>query len=207
LQEGIQYYWQVFPTDEHGATAVGPVWTFDTHVPGCAEGIRNGGFETSTDWEIPSTPYPAVYSTVEAHRGNRSVRVGIVDLADNVYAYSSIRQLVTIPPDATGALLRFWLYSDGAAAASGSPAALAASPQEALACADSRYLWVLDENNKYIETLLRPSDEERVWTYHEVDLLEYADQSIRLQFGACNDGQGGVVGMYVDDVSLELCSP
>jgi bacillopeptidase F (M6 metalloprotease family) len=47
----------------------------------------------------------------------------------------------------------------------------------------------------------------RAWGFHEFDLAEYAGQTIKLHFGAYNDGLGAVTAMYVDDVSLEICSP
>ena len=40
---------------------------------------------------------------------------------------------------------------------------------------------------------------------HQFDLLGYAGQTIKLQFGVYNNGGGGVTGMYLDDASLELC--
>jgi hypothetical protein len=207
LQHGTQYHWQVFASDGQGATAVGPVWAFSTVVSGCIEAVRNGGFEATSDWEIPATTYPATYSTAQAHSGARSMRVGIVDLGANEYAYSSARQLIRIPLDAPSAVLGFWTYSDGAAAAPDALLPETVSPQDPSACADSRYLWALDADNHYLATLLRLSDPDRVWTYHEVDLRDFAGAPIKLQFGACNDGLGGVVGMYVDDVSLQLCPP
>ena len=76
----------------------------------CDEGIVNGGFEFDGDWEIPSTGYPAAYTTAASHSGNRSMCVGIVEPGDNRASYSSARQLVTLPAGAVGAMLRFWLY-------------------------------------------------------------------------------------------------
>jgi hypothetical protein len=55
------------------------------------------------------TAYKAKYSTAQAHGGSRSTRIGIVDPGDNVYSYSSARQLVTIPDDGSSATLRSWL--------------------------------------------------------------------------------------------------
>ena len=74
----------------------------------CVEGITNGGFESAGDWEIPLTGYPAGYTTAAAYSGDRSMRVGIVEPADDIYSYSSARQAVTIPADTISATLRFW---------------------------------------------------------------------------------------------------
>ena len=35
----------------------------------------------------------------------------------------------------------------------------------------------------------------------------HAGQTIKLQFGVYNDGVDGVTGIYVDDVSVEICFP
>jgi hypothetical protein len=37
--------------------------------------------------------------------------------------------------------------------------------------------------------------------------MAYAGRTIKLHFGAYNNGWGGATGMYLDDVSLELCFP
>lgn len=209
LTEGIHYYWQVIATDEHDATTEGPVWEFTTISPGCEEQIANGSFEASNDWERPVTAYRARYSTTEAHSGSRSMRVSIVDPADNVRSYSSARQWVTIPADANSAALRFWLYpiSDEAGELAVPQRPLASSPEEATLTDDAQYVLVLNESGDWIDTLLWQRRDDRDWTYHEVDLLDYADQTIKLHFGVFNDGGDGVTGIYLDDVSLVVCSP
>ncbi len=208
LLAGMQYYWQVVAADEYSATTTGPVWDFTTIQTGCVEAIANGGFEAGGSWEIPSTAYPASYSTVEARSGDRSMRVGIVDPAGNVYSYSSARQLVSIPAGADSVTLAYWLYP-----LSGEAVTLAVSPSgvaalgEALLADDAQYVLVLDESNQRLETLLWQRRDDQAWTYHEADLAAYAGRTIKLQFGVFNNGQAGVTGMYVDDVSLVVCSP
>jgi len=144
-----------------------------------------------------------------AHSGNRSMRVGIVEPADNRYSFSSARQLVTIPAHATGATLRFWLYP-----LSGEPSAgpaFSTPPQapmigDVLVSEDAQYVLILDASDQWIDTLLWQLSDDRRWTFHQCDLIDYAGQTIKLHFGVRNDGLDGVTGMYVDDVSLELCS-
>jgi hypothetical protein len=176
--------------------------------PTCVDQIRNGGFETNSAWEIPATAYPAGYTTVKAHGGSRSMRVGIVDPADNVYSYSSIRQVVAIPADAASATLRFWLYpmSEEAGAVTVAPPPLA-SPEDVALATDAQYVLVLNLDDVRIGTLLWQLRDDRVWSYHEADLTDYAGQTIKLQFGVYNDGVDGVTGLYMDDVSLLTCSP
>jgi hypothetical protein len=167
----------------------------------CTEAIANGGFESDEHWEIPVTIYPANYTTAIAHSGNRSMRVGIVEPADNVYSYSSARQAVNIPADAISATLRFWLYT-----VSEEPA-VGGFPVHPLATAagDAEYVLILDEDDQRIDTLLWQRTDDRQWMSHQFDLMDYAGQTIKLQFGVYNDGWGKVTGMYLDDVSLELC--
>jgi hypothetical protein len=167
----------------------------------CTEGLANGGFEDDADWEIPSTGYPAGYTTVITHSGGRSMRVGIVQPTDNRPSYSSARQLVTIPADVISATLRFWLYP-----VSGEPAALdfPVGPPVAVS-GDAQYVLVLDEHDQQVDTLLWQRTDDRQWTFHQFDLMYYAGQTVKLHFGVYNDGGGGVTRMYLDDVSLELC--
>ena len=167
----------------------------------CVEGIANGGFEDDSAWVIPATDYPATYTTAITHTGGRSMRVGIVEPGDNVPSYSSARQTVTIPTDAVSATLGFWLYP----ITGESPAKLAVLSRPLVG--DWQYVLILDEDNETLDTLVWQRADDRRWVFHQFDLGAYAGQTIKLQFGVCNDGEDGVTVMYVDDVSLELCSP
>ena len=174
----------------------------------CAEGITNGGFESDGDWELITTPYPAGYTTATVHSGNRSMRVGIVEPADNLYSHSIAQQTVTIPADAISVTLRFWLYPmTGESPASLTPLAhpLAATIQEAVLASDRQYVLVLNEYDQWIRTLIWQRTDDLQWTSHQFDMEVHAGKTIKLQFGAYNDGWGGVTAMYVDDVSLEIC--
>jgi len=164
----------------------------------CVEGIANGGFEDDSAWVLPDTDYPANYTTVITHSGDRSMRVGIVEPDDNRYSYSSARQTVAIPADVVSATLGFWLYP-----VSEEPPASAI--QRITLAGDWQYVLVLNEDDQTIDTLVWQRTDDRQWAFHQFDLGVYAGQTIKLQFGVCNDGVDGVTAMYVDDVSLELC--
>jgi PKD repeat protein len=182
-------------------------WACTTTSP-CAEGITNGGFEYDSDWELITTPYPAGYTTATVHSGNRSMRVGIVEPADNLYSHSIAQQTVTIPADAISVTLRFWLYPmTGESPANLIPLArpLAATIQEAVLASDRQYVLVLNEYDQWIRTLIWQRTDDPQWTSHQFDMEVHAGKTIKLQFGAYNDGWDGVTAMYVDDVSLEIC--
>jgi YVTN family beta-propeller protein len=178
----------------------------------CSDLIKNGDFESTGDWEIPTTAHTAGYSTGQAHGGSQSMRIGIVNPANNVYSYSSARQLVTIPGDATSATLRFWLYPKSGEATTLASAAfaparpLARTVEEATLSDDAQYVLVLNEAGTWIDTLLWQKRDDQEWRFHEIDMLDWAGKTIKLHFGVFNDGDDGATAMYVDDVELEVCT-
>lgn len=70
--------------------------------------VFNGSFEEDDAWVIGDTPCPARYSTDETHSGGRSMLLGIKPPEADAYCWSSVRQRITIPPNATSATLSFW---------------------------------------------------------------------------------------------------
>ncbi len=177
----------------------------------CLNIIQNGGFEYNGVWEIPQTAWPAAYVNTRSHTGSRSMRIGIVNPANNVFSYSSARQEVTIDADADSATLRFWLYTMVAGDGASSPDQTQLPPPtmgQTLAsvnlASDWQYVLIL-QDDEIIGTLLWQLRDDRQWTYHEFDLMDYAGQTIKLHFGVFNDGSGGVTAMFLDDVALEVC--
>jgi hypothetical protein len=158
-----------------------------TQLPApCPELIRNGGFETGEGWEMPNTPRPAVYTTAQVHSGSRAARLGIEDASHNVYSFSSVQQVVAIPAGATGARLSFWYQAQ--AGDSG----------------DYGYVMLRDAAQAWhILSIIRQPPPG--WQRVEVDVSPYAGQTVLLRFGARNDGQGAVMAVYLDEVSLLAC--
>ncbi len=176
----------------------------------CTDVIANGGFEHDTDWEFPLTAHPAAYTTATVRSGNRSARAGITGTDDNRESYSSVRQAVTIPANAISATLRFWVYpvSSAQSARLAPPAhPPAATIQEAVLACDVQYVLILDAYDRWINTLVWQRTNEHQWVLHQFDLTVYTGRTIKLQFGVYNDGWDGATAMYVDDVSLEVCTP
>jgi hypothetical protein len=182
----------------------------------CQDVIVNGGFEVDQAWELPNTSYPADYSTDQAHSGARSMRTGIVD-GPNVYSFSSARQLVDIPADADSASLTFYIYPLSGEAGFISrllqpfgpfldqAGQLSSAWPSAPWAFDFQYLAVLDANNNLIAFEWRDTRDTGQWELISVDLLGYAGQSIKVEFGTYNDGADGLTAMYVDDVVLQIC--
>ncbi len=194
-----------------------PVVAQVDRAPACAEQLRNGDFETDTDWTLPVTAYRAIYSTEEVQRNIRSLRAGIVNAAENVFSYSSASQLVVIPTDIQTATLAFWWYpvsGEGELAnAAHSPdaatvqaAAHGVAPTAVLA-GDRQYVLLVNEQNTVLDRLLWTRSDAQSWQRLTFELAAYAGQSVRVLFGVYNDGVDGVTAVFVDDATLVTCAP
>jgi hypothetical protein len=209
LAPGSYHCYLVHAFNEHGDSDWSN-WACTTTFE-CDEAIANGSFEDNSGWVIPETVYPATYTTAITRTGNRSMRTGIVDLDDIVESYSSAEQTVTIPADAISVTLRFWLYPMSGESSVGHavpPCPLGSTIEEAALSDDLQYVLVLDEEDRIMNQLIWERMNDREWTFHQFDLgvEAYRGQTIKLRFGTYNDNWDGVTAMYVDDVSLQLCS-
>jgi hypothetical protein len=202
--------WTPTPTSQWTSTPTRTPTRTPTATTSCYNAIANGGFEGTGGWDLPATEYTAAYSTAHAHGGSWSLRTGIVNPADNRYAYSSGRQLVAIPANATSATLGLYIYPiSGESALKPLPAL----PQSLLddlfgdapLANDLQYVLILNQSNQVIDTLLWQRSNSQAWALKEFDLLGYAGYSIKIQVGTYNDGYDGITAMYVDDVLLEIC--
>jgi len=158
----------------------------------CEELVKNGGFETLySDWTIPTTAFPADYSTAEAHSGVQSMRLGIPPGYFDGYAYSSIYQDVTIPSSASSATLSFW-YKPYTQDSSGW---------------DRQQVFLYDTSWVLQDRILSVLSNSRIWTQHTFDVSSYAGETLRLYFSVYNNPYRyyGRTWMYVDDVSLQWC--
>jgi hypothetical protein len=175
--------------------------------PSCTNHIVNSSFEDFSGWIIGQNEYPASYTTVAAHSGSRSMRIGILNPADNVYSYSSTWQWVTIPADAASATLKFWLYTASSATTSGAalkPEIVPINSEDGTLSGDAQFVLVFDQYGQQ-NTLLFQTRNNQAWTYHGFNLGAYKGQTVKLYFGVYNDGWDGITGMYVDDVFVESC--
>ena len=154
----------------------------------CGELVDNGGFETTSGWIISTTPFPAGYSTDEAHSGKRSMRLGILPGQTDAYAYSSVYQEITIPADAAGATLSFWYV-----------------PHTEDSSGDLQQVILYSTSWLRLETVLQVLSDDGVWIHHTLDVSDYAGQTLYLYFNVYNDGDGRRSWVFLDDVSLDLC--
>lgn len=150
--------------------------------------IVNGDFETDAGWTFNYTRHPGGYSTEIVHGGARSARVGIVDGVDR-YTYSSVVQLVTIPPDARRATLTYWVY----------PVSDDVFPR------DMQMVLVLNQRFRTNAIVERTLSDARQWVQRSYDMTPFAGRTVYVYFGVYNGGRSGrTSAMYIDDVTLSV---
>ena len=198
---------EVTPTDTPTTT---PEPSVTPTPPACADVIVNSGFEEKDGWVLPITTFSAAYSEDRPRNGDWSMRTGINDTNLNVLSYSSARQKIKISNDATSALLSLWVYP-----ISGETSLTLAGPELTIGepfgteafSQDFQYILILDQYGNLVETLDNTLSNSQAWTHKSFDLSNYIGWgTIMIQFGSFNNGYGGVTSMYVDDVTLEVCT-
>lgn len=170
-----------------GALARSPVAGRGTND--CREGLQNGDMEADGGWVFPVTAATGGYSTDVAYSPVRSARLGITTAA-NVMATSSMRQTITLP--AEGHMVLSWYAYPLSRPRDGADLQMV-SLFNASATAEWRRLW---------------SDvrDDEAWLYCRYDISSFRGQTITVYFGVRNNGLNGKTAMYVDDVSLQICS-
>lgn len=164
-----------------------------TPTPGpdvCTELLVNGDFESSSNWQFGSTPFPGRYSTTAAYIGARSVQLGIPDGNTNRRAYSTTFQRVTIPADAEApVLLRYVEQTHG--------------PADNL---DYRQVLLLNSSYGYVAQLSRSyAAGAGEWTQRVFDVTAYRGRSLVVYFNVYNNGTGTQMWSFVDRVELGTC--
>ena len=158
-------------------------------VGGCAELIRDGGFETGAAWELGASPLPPRYVSDTKHSGTKSLALGITD-GGNVQSYSSARQMVTIPADARQVTISFW----------------ASAMTNGDASTDYMELALLTPDGAVLDKLWYSHDDSRTWNQMAFDISLWRGRTVLVYFNVYNDGLGGTAGMFLDDVSLLVCA-
>jgi hypothetical protein len=171
-----------------------PIIMRDTLPPGpqCQEQIVNGGFEAQDTWYSLSSIQPTyVYSPHGmVHSGLASQLIGYTT-TDNVptsTVYSSIQQTITIPTEATRATLTFWQYPVSSDSR------------------DYQYISLGPSPGSVTTIMWTPASNEQAWTLTTVDLSTFSG-TLTLRLGVVNKEGSGVTALYLDDVSVQTCSP
>ena len=174
-----------------------------TPVPGgcvASDTLANGDFEGVLDglsnWTVGESPVPPILSN-QPSGGALSLRLGNPpgSVTQNIQSYSSIRQLIQLPADASNASLSWHHLSR-----SQEPATLSPS------VASDRQELILLTSSLATETILyRNRAENAAWETMTVDLTPYLDGSYYLYFNVFNDGNGKRTWMFLDDVQLLVC--
>jgi hypothetical protein len=157
----------------------------------CSELAVNGDFETGTGWMILDTTYPARYSDAVVRTGQRSMQLGIDNLAENRFAYSSADQTFRIPAGQK-AVLSFW-YRVPEGGGSG----------------DYGYFYLRPGGSQSWRTLRIVRGGTSDWEPFQVDVSHYAGGSFTLRMGMRNNGawDNAAGAMYVDTLALQGCDP
>ena len=159
---------------------------------GCSELIINGGFEaTDLHWGLAGTALPPSYSTAKAYAGDRSLRLGIVDSA-NQDASDNLYQDIALPDSAQHFTLSFHFW---------------ASHEDAPG-SDMQLLNIYEATTgvRLAQPWARLSNEQS-WQFELIDLTHFRGRTLRIEFGVHNDGSGGRTALYLDEVSLLACEP
>ena len=165
---------------------------------GCRNDLFDGGFETdSVGWIFGRDPVPPRYVNDPFGGGSRVVLLGNPPDSGNpnVVTYSSVRRLVTIPSDASSAIVSWRaLYRT----------------QEGVDAQPSRFVdrqdfVLLSPGLDTIAVPFRTRSNTAGYQITSIDLSGYRGRTLYLYFNAFNDGDGARTWMYLDDVALEVC--
>jgi len=142
----------------------------------------NPSFESNDAWELLGGYAPG-YSWSRAHSGSRSMRLGLLSPYPAA-VFSSVRQEVDIPSNASEARLSFYYFP-------------VSWPE------DNDYLYLVLDRASDGTRLLREKfiNRSQTWNPMDFDLREYVGERVKLQIGVYNDGHG-VTGVFLDDVEL-----
>lgn len=182
------------------ATTV-PAYTYTPPAtPGCANFLRNGGFESTEGWLVGRSGAPAQYVSSQyaggqPQAGSRSMQLGRLPGGSSGSSYSSIRQLVTIPSQAQTVTLRWWQW--------------AGTEETALSGADTagdrQELLLLTPDERLLAVMQRTRVNHGNWQEARADLSAYRGQTLYLYFNVFNDSDNLSTWLYLDEVTLTDC--
>ena len=71
---------------------------------------------------------------------------------------------------------------------------------------DAQWVFIFDRFGNELARPVSMRSDSQAWELHEVDLLPFKGQLVQLYFGTFNNGSEGVTALFVDDVSVEICT-
>jgi osmoprotectant transport system substrate-binding protein len=156
----------------------------------CEELVLNGDFEGDADWPFPATSGKAEYSTDVAHSAERSLLIGY-STNDDKSGQSIGKQFISIPGDVESAKLSYWYYPiSNDSQLNDVQGALILSGDESIV----------------VRQLQRDLSNEQAWVRKEHDLSGLIGEDVVLYFYVDNNGDGQASAMYLDEVSVQVCS-
>ena len=180
-------------------TSAAPPTSGPTPLPaGCSNLLLNSDFEGVGGWSPGENALLPQLTTNQPYNGVRAMQLGNPPGVYNgqIASYSSIQQQVTIPADASNAILRWWHWDGSEEPPYGAPSSEA----------DRQDVVLLRPNGDVLALLQRVRRNEGTWLPSAIDLSAFRGQSVTLYFNVYNDGQGGRTWSYLDEVRLETCT-
>ncbi len=175
------------PTGEPTSVPVQPTYTPQPVTPVAGNIIVNSSFEDDMGWVFETTRQTGRYTTDKAHSGNRSVVVGITDSNADQFAYSSVRQQITLPAHANKITLNVHTM----------PVSFD------IPSSDVQLILLLNQHDRVEEHLYQALSNQQHWQLHTFDLTQYKGNTMTIYFGAINNiANGKPTSLYLDDVSL-----
>jgi len=168
-----------------------------TQAPLCQEIVLNGNFEQDKNWKLSATARSSFYTSDMAHSGERALHLGLINENDDLAAYSVAKQLVFIPEQVEGAsvaksaTLSYWYHPTSFDTAGG----------------DTLGALIYNSGETFVRRKLQGSvSNEQAWVRQDHDMSSFIGEEIVLYFYVETDGDGLASGMYLDQVSLQVCS-
>jgi len=179
------------PTATPTATSVPPTATPTATPTVPANLIVNGEFETGSfnPWSTGGGT-PPVLTTGKAHSGSYSVLLGSTT-GNEPYGDSAVMQTVSIPANATSAMVSFWY--------------LPATTD--MVYYDWQELQVRDLDGNVLAQAMRLCSNTQSWTQGSFDLSRFIGRTVQLWFNVHQDGYGDLTAMYLDDVAMTVNGP
>ena len=139
------------------------------------------------------------YTTAMGHSGSRSIVLGILPDEPNRFAYSTVWQPVSVPEDATDLSIAAWTFQE--AQAGGGP------DRQLMLVYDIDPQLNVSGQRSPIATVFGERSDAKAWQRRTrtLDVSAYRGETLWLYSTVLNDGLGGRVWMFLDDVEMVFC--